>query len=65
MWRDHERFLSSHERNGAAGVIKSYAIGGAIAASFYIEASETEVIDVFVLYAVDPPQFQELHLPIS
>ena len=24
----------------------------------YVEASETEDIDVFVLYAVDPPQFQ-------
>ncbi len=43
-----------------ASVIGSYAIGGAIAASFYIEASETEDIDVFVLYAFDPPLFQEL-----
>ena len=43
-----------------AGVIKTYAIGGAIGAAFYIEASETADIDVFVLYSVEPPPFQEL-----
>lgn len=31
-----------------AGVIGGYAIGGAIGASFYIEATSTEDIDVFV-----------------
>lgn len=31
------------------GVIGSYAIGGAIGASFYIEAVNTEDVDVFVL----------------
>jgi hypothetical protein len=44
-----------------AGVIKTYAIGGAIAASFYVEASETDDIDVFVLFSTNPPLFQELH----
>lgn len=32
----------------AAGVISDYAIGGAIAASFYIEAVNTEDVDAFV-----------------
>ncbi|MDD5059225.1 MAG: hypothetical protein PHQ60_15285 [Sideroxydans sp.] len=31
-----------------AGVIDDYAIGGAIAASFYIEATNTEDVDVFL-----------------
>lgn len=33
----------------AEGVIPSYAIGGAIGASFYIEAQATEDLDVFVV----------------
>lgn len=33
----------------ANGIIPTYAIGGAIGASFYIEASATEDIDIFVV----------------
>lgn len=32
----------------ADGIIESYAIGGAIAASFYIKAVQTEDVDAFV-----------------
>ncbi len=32
------------------GVIETYAIGGAIGASFYVDAVETEDIDVFVYF---------------
>jgi hypothetical protein len=40
--------LNTIESNG---VIKGYAIGGAIGASFYIEATSTEDIDAFVFLA--------------
>lgn len=33
----------------ADGVIDSYAIGGAVAANFYLEATDTNDIDVFVV----------------
>lgn len=33
----------------ADGVLKRYAVGGAIAATFYLEATETEDVDVFVV----------------
>jgi hypothetical protein len=36
------------------GVVKGYAIGGAIGASFYIEAVQTEDIDAFVFLPVSP-----------
>lgn len=42
------------------GVIVNYAIGGAIAASFYAEAAATEDIDIFVLIKPDTPPFSEL-----
>lgn len=35
-------------------VIPTYAIGGAIAASFYIEASATEDVDIFVVLPKSP-----------
>lgn len=37
----------------ATGVINRYALGGAVAATFYIEPAATEDIDVFVV--LDPP----------
>ena len=37
------------------GVLKNYAIGGAIGASFYISAVQTEDIDAFVLIAGTAP----------
>jgi hypothetical protein len=42
------------------GVIATYAIGGAIAASFYIEATQTEDIDVFVFLVAAPGQLLSL-----
>lgn len=42
------------------GVIEDYAIGGAIGASFYIEARATEDIDIFVHVRPGTPPFQEL-----
>lgn len=41
--------LMALNRLVADGVIASYAIGGAIGASFYIEAQATEDLDVFVI----------------
>jgi hypothetical protein len=38
----------------AEGVISEYAIGGAIGASFYIEATNTEDVDVFVFMTPTP-----------
>jgi len=35
------------------GVIKTYALGGAIAAVFYVEAFQTEDIDVFIPISVE------------
>lgn len=43
----------------AEGVITSYAIGGAIGASFYLEAGATEDVDIF-FHAASPRPFQEL-----
>lgn len=42
------------------GVLKTYAVGGAIAATFYVEAFATEDVDVFVHIAVETPMFMEL-----
>lgn len=36
------------------GVVPTYAIGGAIGASFYVEASATEDVDVFVVLPKSP-----------
>lgn len=41
--------LKALNRLVATGVIPSYAIGGAIGASFYIEAQATEDLDIFVV----------------
>lgn len=38
----------------ANGIIPTYAIGGAIGASFYIEASATEDVDIFVVLPKSP-----------
>ena len=44
----------------ADDVIDGYAICGAIAASFYLEAVATEDIDIFVHISPPPVQFAEL-----
>jgi hypothetical protein len=36
------------------GVIENYAVGGAIGASFYLPAMQTEDVDIFVLLNVPP-----------
>jgi hypothetical protein len=36
------------------GIIASYALGGAVAASFYLEVAATEDIDVFVVLKLGP-----------
>jgi hypothetical protein len=41
-------------------VLEAYAIGGAIAATFYLEPVLTEDVDVFVHIAVEMPLFREL-----
>lgn len=38
----------------ADGVIEKYAIGGAVGAAFYIEATQTEDVDVFVFLQPGP-----------
>lgn len=42
------------------GVLTTYAIGGAIAATFYLEPFLTEDVDVFIDLAVEPKRFKEL-----
>ncbi|MEX2181378.1 MAG: hypothetical protein WD771_05005 [Gemmatimonadaceae bacterium] len=37
-----------------AGIVRRYAIGGAIGATFYIEPSATEDVDVFIAAAPAP-----------
>lgn len=44
----------------ADGIIKDYAVGGAIAASFYVEPFATEDLDIFVHLAVETRMFMEL-----
>lgn len=44
----------------ATGTINGYAIGGAIGASFYIEAVSTQDIDIFAHLTRLPPAFEEL-----
>lgn len=51
----------------ATGVINKYAVGGAVGAAFYIEAAQTEDVDVFVYLQPGPsgivtltPIFDEL-----
>ena len=36
------------------GIIEKYAIGGAVGATFYMEASETEDIDIFITFKAVP-----------
>jgi hypothetical protein len=43
--KDTLRVLNELERDG---IISRYAIGGAVAAIFYVEATETEDLDIFV-----------------
>jgi len=45
------------------GVIEAYAIGGAIGASFYIDALQTEDIDAFIFFP-EPPSGLFLITPI-
>jgi hypothetical protein len=42
------------------GIISTYAVGGAIAATFYVEPFATEDVDVFVHIAVETSMFMEL-----
>ena len=42
------------------GILKTYAVGGAIAATFYVESFATDDVDVFVHIAVETPMFMEL-----
>ena len=44
----------------AAGVIGPYAIGGAVGALFYLEASDTADIDIFVSFASQPGEIISL-----
>ena len=46
--------LSKIEEMHLSGVINQYAIGGAIAAGFYLEPVQTEDVDIFVLFDSDP-----------
>jgi len=46
-------------------IVESYAIGGAIGASFYIEAISTEDIDTFVQISSSTPVFEELSVIYS
>ena len=50
---DFRTVFSELDAASAAGVITRYAVGGAVAATFYIEPAATEDIDVFVV--LDPP----------
>lgn len=47
-------------RMRADGIIDDYAICGAIAASFYLEAVATEDIDIFIHISPPPARFAEL-----
>jgi hypothetical protein len=40
----------------AAGIIKSYAIGGAVGATFYLEPAATLDVDIFVTLPIEPDQ---------
>lgn len=45
----------------ADGVFAQYAIGGAVAANFYIEPAQTRDVDVFIL--MEPPPGRSLVWP--
>jgi len=51
-----QEVISELNRIQAAGIIATYAIGGAIAAQEYIETSSTLDVDVFVVFAGDAAQ---------
>lgn len=48
--------IATINRMAADEVIGSYAIGGAVGATFYLEATNTEDVDVFVLLNPKPGQ---------
>lgn len=48
--------LSVINQMQADGVIKQYAVGGAVGANFYLEVSDTEDVDVFVALELSPGQ---------
>ena len=43
------RVVAELNRMVEAGVVRSYAIGGAVSAQFYVEVQATKDIDVFVI----------------
>ncbi len=51
---DFQTVFAELEAAREAGVISTYALGGAVAATFYIEPAATEDIDVFVVLEPGP-----------
>jgi hypothetical protein len=49
-----EQIFAELEAAVADGIIERYAIGGAVGATFYIEPSATEDVDVFVVFREAP-----------
>lgn len=45
--------LAEIEALQAASVVQEYALGGAVGATYYVEPSETEDVDIFVLFQAD------------
>lgn len=52
--------IETINRMQADGVIGSYAIGGAVGATFYIEPAATMDVDVFIQLSVEPNAFISL-----
>jgi len=52
-----QEVLKALNRLVADGIVENYAIGGAVGASFYIEAVQTEDVDAFVFL---PPSFKTI-----
>lgn len=50
-----KRTLEVIDRMHAAGVIRKYAIGGAVGATFYLEPVSTFDIDIFISFRGHPP----------
>lgn len=46
------------------GVVRAYAIGGAVGAQFYLEVASTEDVDVFVLLSNDDPSSLDAFSPV-
>lgn len=57
--------ISELNRIQSEGLISAYAIGGAVAAQAYIEASDTEDVDVFVVIAGDEDASLNPHAKVS